>query len=258
MSNARDADLPFPLVRLPESTRAARHPRIPRKLLRIGARHPEWWILLVSASAWAWIFFAPRTDHDTSNGIVAATLAIGTMVTAMMLPLCIGHARALARSAPRRDRQRRAVAFVSGYLALWVMAMAVLHVIWSVSASLAEPVTAAGIVVVTAALWEMAPVKRRLEHACAAAPPVARPGWGAGLTCGMKGMRVGTRCVGSCWALMVACAALAHSFWAMAILFAVQLSGRYLQRIPPFVAAAAVVAAWFVAIGSGFDSGHHH
>lgn len=247
--------LPLP-IGLPANARSARRPRWTRRLRRASGRHPEWWILLVSAAAWAWMWMAPppAAHGGPGRGIVPTALATGMMIVAMMFPLTIGQLRALACSTPWRGRHLRAAVFVTGYLALWMVAMGIIHAAWNVSAAVTSPAVALGIAAGAAALWEIVPAKRRL-HACDGAPAVSTRDWKG---CAMGGVTAGVRCVGACWALMAVCVAFAHSVPAMAVLFAVQLNGRFRRALPPAVAALALVALWLASLAAGAGGGHHH
>lgn len=254
MPDPRLAHLPLPIrIALPWNPPAVRRLR---QLRRASGRHPEWWILLASAAAWVWMWTAPAHPAP-DRGIVTAAVSVGAMIVAMMLPLTIGQLRARARRSPWRGRHRRTLAFVAGYLALWMLGMAVIQAAWSVSVGITKPAVAAAIVVAAAALWEIAPAKRRL-HACDGGLSV---GSGAGKTdggCAVDGVAAGGRCMGACWALMGVCAAFAHSVPAMAVLFALQLNGRSRRALPPAGAALALVAMWIVSLAIGTGGSHHH
>lgn len=202
-----------------------------------GWRHPEWWAVLASALAWAYLAARGHAGHGT--GAAAA----GAMVVAMMLPLTIAQLRHVALSSLWRRRHRAAAGFIVGFLAVWIAVEAVLAAAWWGMASLAGATLAAGAVAVAAALWELAPAKRRHLRRCHRTVPLAPSGWRADADCARFGAAMGVSCVGTCWALMLASAAFAHSLPVMLALFGVQLSGRYRQRHSAPLAAAAVLAA---------------
>lgn len=257
MPDFHPPNLPLPLpIALAASARGLRRPHGMRRLRRASGRHPEWWILPVSAAAWGWMWMGtpPAVHGQPGPGIVPTAFAMGMMIVAMMFPLTIGQLRALARSTPWRGRHLRIAAFVTGYLALWMVAMGVIHAAWNVSAAITSPAVALAIAAAAAALWEVVPAKRRL-HGCGGAQVAAARGWRG---CAMDGVAAGGRCAGSCWALMAVCVAFAHSVPAMAALFALQLNGRFRRALPPAAAALAIVALWLASLTAGAGGGHHH
>jgi predicted metal-binding membrane protein len=113
----------------------------------------------------------------------------------------------------------------------------------------------------TAAAWEIGPIKRRELRRCHRTVPLAPRGWRADADCVRYGLTTGFSCLTMCWALMVACAAFAHSLPVMAVLFGVQLSGRYQRRPSPALAALAVLGVCLVSLAAGSATtapAHHH
>jgi predicted metal-binding membrane protein len=164
------------------------------------------------------------------------------MVIAMMLPLTLTNVRHVALSSLWRRRHRAIAAFLVGYLAVWIVVQTVIvGGTWGVLAPLIGWKTAAGVAMVTAALWEVAPIKRQRLPRCHRTVPLAPRGWRAHANCAHYGVTTGFSCVTMCWALMVAAAAFSHSFLVMTVLFGVQMSGRYQQRPSPALAALAVL-----------------
>lgn len=207
-----------------------------------GWRHPEWWAVLASVLAWAYL--ASAAHGHAGHGTGAAAMA--AMVVAMMLPLTIAQLRHVALSSLWRRRHRAAAGFIAGFLAVWLAVEAVLAVAWRGMGSLAGAALAAGVVAVAAALWELAPAKRRHLRRCHRTVPLAPSGWRADADCARFGAAMGVSCVGTCWALMLASAAFAHSLPVMLALFGVQLSGRYRRRHSAPLAAAVVLAVLVV------------
>jgi predicted metal-binding membrane protein len=207
-----------------------------------GWRHPEWWAVLASVLAWGYLASAAHghAGHGTGRA------AMGAMVVAMMLPLTIAQLRHVALSSLWRRRHRAIAGFTVGFVAVWMVVEAVLAVAWRGVATLAGATVAAGGVAAAAALWELAPFRRRHLRRCHRTVPLAPSGWRADADCARFGAAIGVSCVGTCWALMLASAAFAHSIPVMLALFGVQLSGRYWKRHSPGLAAAAVLAALVV------------
>jgi predicted metal-binding membrane protein len=112
--------------------------------------------------------------------------------------------------------------------------------------------TAAGVAILAAALWEVSPIKRQRLRRCHRTVPLAPRGWRADVDCAHYGVTTGFSCVTTCWALMVAAAAFAHSFLVMGVLFGVQLSGRYQQRPSPILAALAVLGVCLLSFAALF------
>lgn len=246
MPESSEARLPFPRPIL-RTTRAARRPRPLRRLRRASARHPEWWMMPAAAAAWVWMWMAMRpvahAGHGSHHGDGASAFGtramLAAMVIAMMLPLATGQVRRVARCSRWNRRHAASAAFLAAYLGLWMLAMAGIDIAWRAAASTGGWTAAMGVSIVAAA-WEITPAKRRFLEACDAAVPVA-PGGGRAYAHGaVHGVREGARCVGSCWALMTACVAFAHSLPVMAVLFGAQLIGRYWRGLPPLVPALAV------------------
>ncbi|HEU0016155.1 MAG TPA: DUF2182 domain-containing protein [Longimicrobium sp.] len=210
-------------------------------------------MLAAASAAWVWMLALPdpqarahsHAGHGTSGG--HELLGLGLMVVGMMLPLTVPSVRYAAHSRLRRTNCAIA-AFVAGYLAVWMAAMAVLAAAWQAVAALGGGTGAAIGMIAAAVLWEAAPPKRDALRRCRLTPPLAPRGWRADADCVRFGARTGARCVAACWALMAACVAFAHSLPVMAALFAIQLSGRYSRRASPALAAAAVLGVCLTAL----------
>ena len=242
---------------------AAWNPGALQRLRGIAERHPEWWMMLLAAVAWAFLIARARSHmgHGGADGLWTRTVGLAAMVIAMMLPLTAGSLRAMARGgAPLR--LRAAAAFLAGYLAVWMLAMFAIDAAWRLTLSVAGWTAAAGIVIAAAVLWEVAPAKwRRAHHGNDAdddAAPRAhgRPVDSAGGIA--TGTVAGTSCVAACWALMAACVAFAHSLPVMAAFFLVQLHGRYRRPASPALAAAAILGICLVSLAVRMAGGAHH
>jgi hypothetical protein len=243
---------------------AARNPGVLQRLHRISARHPEWWMMLLAAAAWAFLIARSRapTGHGGASGAGAHAAALGGMVVAMMLPLTAGRVREVARSTTAPFGHRAAAAFVAGYLSLWMLAMLAIDAAWRLALSAVGWTAAAGIVIAAAVAWEVAPAKWRQWHGDSqgAGPHVHGGGMETSTDAGGAGpgAAAGASCVASCWAQMAACVAFAHSLPVMAAFFLVQLHGRYRRPASPVVAALAVLGVCLVSLAFRRASHHHH
>jgi predicted metal-binding membrane protein len=236
------------------------HPGSLERLRRIAWNHPEWWVVAIAAAVWvfmAGMAFPGAADPHAGHSGHAAMAAGGghghgafgmvAMVVAMMLPLTLANVRHVAWSSLWRRRHRAIAAFLVGYLAVWILVQAGIAGAWGLMASFTGWERAGIVAMVAAVLWEVSPIKRQRRHRCHRTVPLAPRGWRADADCARYGVTTGLSCVTMCWALMAACAAFAHSFPVMIVLFGVQLSGRY-QRYPsPSLAALAVVGVCLLA-----------
>ena len=89
------------------ATTQAAHGVVPLKLRRIGWRHPEWWVILIAAAAWA-LILRHATHAHTVPGVGHTIIAAAVMVAAMMLPLTLANVRHVALSSLWRRRHRAA------------------------------------------------------------------------------------------------------------------------------------------------------
>ena len=227
------------------------------KLRRLGWRNPEWWVVMVAAVAWLFMAGVSHT-HASHGGITAGTdhvqhtLGVVAMVIAMMVPLTITNVRHVAQSSLWRRRNRAIAGFLVGYLAVWLIVQAIIVETCGLLAPLVGWGAVGVVAMVTAALWEIAPIKRRRLRRCHRTVPLAPHGWRADADCARYGVSTGFSCVTMCWALMVAAAAFSHSLLVMTVLFGVQASGRYQRRPSPVFAALAVLGVCLLAFAADF------
>lgn len=170
-------------------------------LQRAVWRHPEWWALGLCAIAWG-AMFRPHAHH----GAPLANWMI--MTVAMMLPLVVGPIRFAAERSLWRRRHRAIAGFLAGYLGAWLAV--------GVAISFIEPgpwLAAAAFAV--AGVWQLTRYRRIAMAGCHRSMPLAPRGWRADRDCVRYGWTVGTYCVASCWALMLACAMAGHHLLAM-------------------------------------------
>ena len=151
-----------------------------------------------------------------SVGAVLATAIMWTlMMVAMMLPGMAPVAAAYAGLAAKEDRGVRLAlrigAFLSGYLALWVvvaLALAAAQMAARGSPHFAQGGTlalpwAAGALLVAAGAWQMTPVKDACLRHCRSPLAYLLSHWREGLRGAFPvGLRHGAYCVGCCIALM--------------------------------------------------------
>jgi Predicted metal-binding integral membrane protein (DUF2182) len=225
------------------------------KLRRLNWRNPEWWVVMATAVAWLFVagishtrashtWITPGRDH------VQHILGVVSMVIAMMVPLTITNVRHVALSSLWRRRHRAIAGFLVGYLAVWFVLQTIIVETWGLLAPLVGWGTASSLAMIAAALWEVAPIKRRRLRRCHRTVPLAPRGWRADADCAHYGVSTGFSCVMMCWALMVAAAAFSHSFLVMTVLFGVQVSGRYKRRPSPVLAALAVIGVCLLALAA--------
>jgi predicted metal-binding membrane protein len=219
--------------------------------------YPECWTLGLSVLAWITIVVqtmstggVPHAHHDQGGTPWMAHWLM--MVVAMMFPLVLDSAhRAAARSLWAR-RHRAIAGFLAGYLILWLAvgllasAASGLHLDrWMSSATAA----AAGFLV--AALWQLTPMKSRAVLSCHLSMPLAPRGWRADFDCFRYGCRIGSGCLVSCWALMLACVLSGHSVFAMGVASLTGFAERYVIRLDQRLVfgALSVVGLAYAAVG---------
>lgn len=233
--------------------------------------HPEWWILGVSAAAWAilgigtespsqWSLCIARIPGEATypwQRLVALTLsgslappmtATSVMVLAMMPPLVILPARHAAFRSFWRRRHRAVAGLMAGYAGVWLVAgfFAVISLTWLLDARPAREQVIGALALAAAAGWQLTPFKRNALAACHRSFPLAPNGWRADISCVRYGAALGRQCIKSCGALMICPMVVAHSVWLMATISAVALIERYLRQPPLLLTAVALAAGALV------------
>jgi predicted metal-binding membrane protein len=196
-------------------------------------RHPEVWALALSTAAWIWMM-APRPHHHA--GMAQWLL----MTVAMMLPMVIRPIRVAVRRSLWERRHRAMAEFLAGYIGCWLAVGAAVIVAatrlpdwrWSAPAAFA-----------IAGVWQLTRTKRLALTGCHLTAPLAPRGWRADRDCVTYGFAVGTRCVVSCWALMLACFATGHAMPAMLTATAICAVERYAARPNQHLLSGALFAA---------------
>jgi predicted metal-binding membrane protein len=223
--------------------------RADRKFGIFTARHPEWWILGVSAAAWSWLFFGNLrsgrgwmltgnicgTLGSRGTGIIDLPGGLASwffMVLAMMLPLIIFPVRAAAFGSLWRRRNRAICVFLGGYLAVWmstgVANLLALIVVRGIQATDSRWAVCTGFL--AAAGWQMTSLKRRFFSACHMTKPLAPDGWRAHRDCLYFGVDHGIHCVGNCGLLMLASTISPWHNVIMAFAAVILIYERYLAR----------------------------
>lgn len=221
----------------------------------LRTRHPEWWVLLAAAAAWALMIAVPHSGphagHGASHGAASSWPGlrfIALMVVAMMAPLTVSGVRHAALGRPPHRRRVAVAEFMAGYLGVWLPAAVGIALAWSVAAAAVPWSAAVAATVAAAALWELAPARRRHLARCERTVPLAPRGWRADRDCLRFGAERAVSCIATCWALMAVCAAFGHSVLVMAILCAVRLAPRHPRHTSPALAVAGVCLAAVVGV----------
>ena len=205
---------------------------------RFVAWHPEWWVYAVAAMAWLVLLgmsalMTMPMDHHGMSGAMSTSPSSWAehwshwllMVLAMMLPVAARQVRGVAQRSIWSRRQRSAVFFVLGYVALW-SAVGALLVGVVVATGLDDGATDLLVVsLLLAAAWQTSAPRRRLVRRCEALKLGAPSGLAGDVDCTRAGLRAGVRCLQECWPAMIAMA-LSQSLLLMAGLTVVLLTER--------------------------------
>jgi hypothetical protein len=212
-------------------------------------RHPEWWIVAVSAGAW--IVLAARDDRSAHHGAdgpltVAAT---ALMVVAMMSPLVLPTLRHIALTSLRSYRHSMQGVFLVGYVGVWTLLTLALVAATGAAAAIISRALVMAVAGVAATAWQFARRKRRALRRCARTIPLPATGWRAFRDCARFGSVSAASCAATCWGFMTVATAAGHRIGVMALLFVAQLrerTARWYEPLPGAIAVA-VVGAWMLA-----------
>ena len=175
------------------------------------------------------------------------------MVLAMMLPTLAFKARDVAFRSLAERRHRAIGLFLIGYLvpwsafgtlAAWVRTLPWTHSQWLTAGAFAF-----------ATVWACLPIRERaMVMSYGYAPVIAPEGRDADRDCLTSGLIVGSWCVASCWALMLACAISGHHLIAIAVGASIGLAESVSFRPPRLfvlTVSAALTAFFAVSLKSG-------
>jgi predicted metal-binding membrane protein len=173
-------------------------------LRRTSWSHPELTAAATAAGAWALLGAHALHPHTGTEPFLAALSGWILMATAMMVPGTLADMRGLALSSMWERRQRTIAVFLGAYLTVWLgfgaVALAALPLLG----------LGAGVLLAAAAAWELSVPKWRAVRRCHLIDPLPPRGSRADAACARAGLRYATRCVASCWPLMLAMAAAGH------------------------------------------------
>lgn len=201
--------------------------RVPhfRATKRFGAKHPEWWALVLAVICWVVVGSdiaaghggALSVGHDHSAGAPApvaltwasVTVGWGAMTIAMMTPSTLPDVRYVARASLRARRDRSIALFFVGFISIWLPgAVAAGFLSGGLSAQVAAlPIGAFAV----AAAWEFTGMKRRALLACRRTTSIRSSGWNADRSCLRFGVLRGWTCMASCGPAMLALMTLRHA-----------------------------------------------
>ena len=246
---------------------------------------PEWKAALLVGAAWTVLLFgsgghvagahphaqpnlAPHNHHDHAFARhVPATDSrhdsVGPflegwvlMSIAMMAPLALPAVGYVGRNTIRRRRNHAMAIFFGVYAGVWVaFGFLVLPIVLLVDL----PLTGNDRVVLAAALavsavWQLSRWKRQALNACGRTVPLPPVGRRADAACARFAWVEGSRCIRSCWPLMVVTAVAGHShlLWMAALTAFVLVEEWSLigRRLAAPSAAALALAAGVTALGT--------
>jgi predicted metal-binding membrane protein len=199
-------------------------------------RHPEWWMLAISAAAWlVLIFGAPNNEvplctSTPSSPLLGAISGWILMTLAMMPPLVLPAVRHVGFRSLRVRRHIAIAEFLAGYLGIWLAVGIGLLVVFRATDTVrsgTDPRIVATAAYGAAILWQLTPLKRRALWRCHRTVPLALDGWRADVSCLLFGAGIGRDCVTSCWLLMALPLLAPHSLAVMACVQGAMLCERY-------------------------------
>lgn len=170
--------------------------------------------------------------------LAAATISPGRllagwagMALAMMLPLAAPQLRHIVRRGGP-GAPLGVAAFLTSWLAVWIMALAVLAALGGLLTLALGAVGAVAAAFLFALGWQHTPTKYKALRRCHACPPLPweRPALAA--ACLRLGFSTGTHCIAGCWAVMLATMVLPWPLLAMLGGSALLWTERYWRRMP--------------------------
>lgn len=171
------------------------------------------WVLLL-INPWHILTMAHCSDMGTLPPSLQMLLMItpisllltgwALMVVAMMLPKLILPIWYIYGCSLKHHRFPSALLFVTGYVAVWMVAgLFLLSAILAVNLLIAQSYLPAIIAGIAALLWQFSPVKQRFLNRGHNHPALAAFGWPASRDALLFGINHGLWCIGSGWALML-------------------------------------------------------
>lgn len=213
---------------------------------RVTWSHPEVTAAAVAACAWALLAAHALHPHGRAEPLLADLSGWVVMAVAMMVPGALADVRIVSLSSMWHRRQRTIALFLGSYLSVWILfgvvALAAVRILG----------VGPGILLACAAAWELTAWKWRAVRRCHLIEALPPRGARADAASTRAGLRYGSRCVASCWPLMLAMAAAGHQAMAlMALLTLMVATEKIVVRSARLRAPAAAVlaAAALVAIG---------
>jgi predicted metal-binding membrane protein len=194
-------------------------------LRRISWTHPELPAAAAAAAAWALLVAHALDPHSGTEPFLAALSGWILMATAMMVPGALADVRRVALSSMWERRRRTIAVFLGAYLTVWIGFGAL------ALAALPPLGLGAGVLLALAAAWELTPWKWRAVRRSHLIEPMPPRGAAADAACAREGLRHGVRCVGACWAPMLAMVAAGHlALGLMALLTLLMSAERIVVR----------------------------
>jgi predicted metal-binding membrane protein len=210
------------------------------------AQHPEWWALVLSAGAWIALPMLGQSHHAMAKGstlLKSDAWEWALMTAAMMVPLTTICLQTVALRSFWKRRHQAMAWFLAAYLTSWVAAGMLLSAAFRIVQQAEESgALLLSLAFITAALWELCPMKTWALRQCHRTYPLAAVGWRADWACLHFGIRHGLACIESCWALMLVPVAMGHSLPGMAGVGVIALAGRSQWERKPRILAAGLLA----------------
>ena len=173
-------------------------------LRRTAWSHPELGAAAAASCAWALLAAHALHPHTGTEPFFAGLSGWIVMAAAMMVPGTLADVRRLALSSMWERRRRTIAIFLGAYISVWT-AFGALALAALLLAGLGP-----GVLLAAAAAWELSAWKWRGVRGCHLLEPLPPRGSRADAACARAGLRYASRCVVSCWPLMLAMAAAGH------------------------------------------------
>jgi len=217
------------------------------------AQRPEFLAFMLSlvtaALAWAWMLWESYSRRQWSccnPGASTLDEARGwlLMVFAMMVPFTYVSLRRLAEKSYRTRRFRALLAYLAGYVGVWMLPLAAvipLRVYPLGHEALLATALCAG-----AAAWAVHPLRERLFLRCHREIPVRPLGWKADYDACRQGLTQAFPCIGGCLPLMLACTITHHHIVMMVggLILAGMERRMFRFRSAPLAVGALGLACW--------------